>query len=46
MINTIYFSILLVLFCIVCYMIPKAFDQSYTIDDNNVSIHKIEYTKQ
>ena len=44
MTNSIYFAVLLVLFGIVCYMIPQAFDKSYSNIDNNVSIHKIEYT--
>ena len=44
MINSIYFAVLLALFGIVCYMIPQAFDKSYANMDNNVSIHKIEYT--
>lgn len=44
MINSIYFAVLLVLFGIVCYMIPQAFDESYANMDNSVSIHKIEYT--
>ena len=44
MINSIYFAVLLALFGIVCYMIPQAFDKSYANMDNNISIHKIEYT--
>lgn len=44
MINSIYFALLLALFGIVCYMIPQAFDKSLANMDNNVSIHKIEYT--
>ena len=43
MTNSIYFAVLLVLFGIICYMIPQAFDKSYANMDNNVSIHKIEY---
>ena len=46
MINSIYFAVLLVLFGIVCYMIPQAFDKSFANGDNLVSIHKIEYTKE
>ena len=44
MTKLIYFAVLLVLFGIVCYMIPQAFDESYANMDNSVSIHKIEYT--
>ena len=44
MINSIYFAVLLVLFGIVCYQVPQAIDKSFASMDNNVSIHKIEYT--
>ena len=44
MINSIYFAALLVLFGIVCYQVPQAIDKSQQSMDNNVSIHKIEYT--
>lgn len=46
MTNSIYFAVLLVLFGIVCYMIPQAFDKSFVNDDNQISIHKIEYINQ
>ena len=46
MTNSIYFAVLLALFGIVCYMIPQAFDKSLANMDNNISIHKIEYTSK
>ena len=43
--NSIYFAVLLVLFGIVCYMIPQAFDQSLATTDSIILQHKLSLTE-